>query len=646
MKTTMKKTAAYLLAFLLVFQMVPAFAGVVTSNEIQTESDLLEVLRIINESGKTVQVGHTLQLYLPYGYDSAEWFSSNTSIAKVDRETGEVTGIEPGKVKITAKFGDAETSAEITVIAPPAPSASGKESMVIVVKGSKTRLQYDGQPHKIEYEYSSDSGNFDESKIELTKDVPARTIAGAFKGDLKAEDFKYNDDSVEATFIVNDGSVWITPIAATVKADDLTIELSDLDKLDPTATVSGLIGDDELDYTFVIPDITAAGEYEIEPAGDKAQGGYSVTFVPGRLTVTDKTPMRENDLYNIAQIGSDYYRLAKTKIYSNVEIKIENAGAGKLKAEDYQVDNYDFSSLKINIGGVEYLYKCSANAEAIVRGANYYEIKKTEISIVMNKIGALDKTKNNEPRWLVPENQRYPDDNNTSGFHRDFVIALTVNKDKAVDQEAYNFLGVNSSMDYYKLPKTKITAKALDSYKEGRINEGEYILERYDFTNTILPYNDKEYKYIDHVPTGDEEYENYYTVSFEDVQKNAKFNKNEKWYPQDVGWLDGARAQYGDLGNNYVCFHANYRAITYDAKERPRSVTITSDWPEGKIAYSGAKITLTATPVGFGENVRYQWQRSAGNDIWENIPGENGITYTYILDDSTAQYIWRVVAEE
>ena len=34
--------------------------------------------------------------------------------------------------------------------------------------------------------------------------------------------------------------------------------------------------------------------------------------------------------------------------------------------------------------------------------------------------------------------------------------------------------------------------------------------------------SDKEYKYIDHVPAGDEEYENYYTVSFENVEKNIR----------------------------------------------------------------------------------------------------------------------------
>ena len=117
MKMTMKKTAAYLLALLLAFQMVPAFADTITSNEIQTESELLETLKIINESGKTVLVGKTLQLYLPYGYDSAKWSSSDEKIATVDQD-GMVTGVEAGEVKITATHDGDSSSITLTVIAP------------------------------------------------------------------------------------------------------------------------------------------------------------------------------------------------------------------------------------------------------------------------------------------------------------------------------------------------------------------------------------------------------------------------------------------------------------------------------------------------------------------------------------------------
>ena len=130
------------------------------------------------------------------------------------------------------------------------------------------------------------------------------------------------------------------------------------------------------------------------------------------------------------------------------------------------------------------------------------------------------------------------------------------------------------------------------------------------------------------------------------MEKVDYFNRNSETYKDKNTWLDGAFEEYGNLPNTTKALHANYKATTHKGKERPRSVTIVSDWPEGRIAYPGAEITLTATAVGFSENVRYQWQRSAGNDVWEDIPGETGITYTYILDDSTAQYSWRVAAED
>ena len=41
-----------------------------------------------------------------------------------------------------------------------------------------------------------------------------------------------------------------------------------------------------------------------------------------------------------------------------------------------------------------------------------------------------------------------------------------------------------------------------------------------------------------------------------------------------------------------------------------------------------------------------QWQRSSDRQNWENIPGENGTMFTYELNDETAQYVWRIIAED
>lgn len=86
-----------------------------------------------------------------------------------------------------------------------------------------------------------------------------------------------------------------------------------------------------------------------------------------------------------------------------------------------------------------------------------------------------------------------------------------------------------------------------------------------------------------------------------------------------------------------------------ESNEIVQSVTITSDWPEGKPAFSGTKITLTAHPVGFDDSeIDIQWQRSKDpeSESWENIEGAKEITYTYKLNEETAQYYWRVEINE
>ncbi len=83
------------------------------------------------------------------------------------------------------------------------------------------------------------------------------------------------------------------------------------------------------------------------------------------------------------------------------------------------------------------------------------------------------------------------------------------------------------------------------------------------------------------------------------------------------------------------------------AEGNPKRVTITSNIAPGEPAYAGTEIILTAHPEGFeGENYTLQWQRTLDLVTWEDIPGATDLTFTYILDEETAQYRWRVVATE
>ena len=653
MKTTMKKTAAYLLALLLALQMVPAFADTITSNEIQTESELLETLKIINESGKTVLVGKTLQLYLPYGYDSAKWSSSDEKIATVDQD-GMVTGVEAGEVKITATHDGDSSSITLTVIAPAeAKEGSENESMTIIVSGNKIKVPYDGQPHAIEYTYSSDRDDFNQANVKMNVEAPSRTTAGATRGTLTADDFTYTDESVDATFIVNDGSVWITPIEATVTADDMTIALEELDNLDPTATVSGLIGDDELDYRFLLPDITEAGEYEIKPVGDQAQLGYSVTYEAGKLTVTapESKGMVTADLYNLAKVGGTWYRLRKTTFKVDKPIGDYLTGVTKdgtnvpLDPENYEAADYDFANEILEYNSKRYAYMSRRNEKGLgVDGYYTATLNKTEtLTAVKNKIGAGTATKGN---WLIAQEYRYDDPYATDSFHRNYTIVFH-EKAALENQTLYNMLAIGTATDYYKLRATTISAIPAKDQTTGAVVDPEtYEMAPYDFTNLVLDVDNVKYVYSS--DGQEDEYTSYYTVSLENVKKEVRFNNKANWFTDTTKWLDGASKELlGVTSNDTMGYHANYRATLHQGKKRNRSVTIESSWPSDKPAYKGTIITLTAKLTGFeGQNYKLQWQRRLENGDWQNVPGENGITMTYELNEETAAYIWRVVASD
>ena len=97
------------------------------------------------------------------------------------------------------------------------------------------------------------------------------------------------------TVTVSDGILTITQKAAIVIADD---KVKILDTADPelTATVTGLVGEDELAYAITRAKGETVGTYAITPFGAASQGNYTVTYVNGEFsiiyeerTVTDDT---------------------------------------------------------------------------------------------------------------------------------------------------------------------------------------------------------------------------------------------------------------------------------------------------------------------------------------------------------------------
>jgi hypothetical protein len=210
--------------------------------------------------------------------------------------------------------------------------------------------------------------------------------------------------------------------------------------------------------------------------------------------------------------------------------------------------------------------------------------------------------------------------------------------------DLYNLLEANGK--FYRLRKTKIYVSPENTKDIGQaVDKKNYQFEPYDFSNANLTIDGVTYIYS--ATELDDETVSYYTVSFQNVKKELRINQDKDWHDNHPeGWIDGSQEQYGNEDNETGGYHANYKATLHRATAAPKSVSITSNWPSDKVAYEGAQITLTATLEGFGSGVALQWQHSTDKVNWVNEPDATGMTFTYTLNEETASYSWRVVANE
>ena len=87
------------------------------------------------------------------------------------------------------------------------------------------------------------------------------------------------------TVTVENGTFTIAPKAVTVTAIDVSKTYGDPDP-ELTATVEGLVGTDEIEYSLSRAEGDKLGSYDITPAGEAEQGNYIITYINGTLTVT------------------------------------------------------------------------------------------------------------------------------------------------------------------------------------------------------------------------------------------------------------------------------------------------------------------------------------------------------------------------
>ncbi len=321
MKTGMKKIAACLVALLMIAQAAPAMMdGSYTSNvSLGSLEGFRDALEIICDGGSYLLIGDEVTLSANEDYQPV-WTSKDPAVASVEpngqaSETAVVTAVGAGSTEITATEGNQTKVFRVTVMDPnelakEQKKEARKENIVIVVNGVTTLRTYNGeaQSHD-EYTVSSGSASFDSGKVRLNRDITVTaTECGYYKMNLKEADFSYDDDSVNAAFVVYDGFLKIVPAKVMVQVNTQAKEAGQEDPA-LTAQVTGLCGEDTIEYTISRDPGEEAGIYLINAEGAEEQGNYRIQYLPGILTIEEPAPVAtEEPVIREPLVVNTYYQ--------------------------------------------------------------------------------------------------------------------------------------------------------------------------------------------------------------------------------------------------------------------------------------------------------------------------------------------------
>ena len=179
------------------------------------------------------------------------------------------------------------------------------EKQIELTAGSSLNNIYNGSEYKVEaYEITKGSLVYGDSlsvdfSSNIRKDVGNQTVRVG-NPQIKSKTAFQNDYK----FTCVNGELSITAKAVVVKADNKTKVYGAVDP-ELTATVTGLVGEDTINYTLSRVTGENVGPYTITPAGDAVQGNYTVTYEPGTLTITAKAVVVKSDNKSKVRGNSD-----------------------------------------------------------------------------------------------------------------------------------------------------------------------------------------------------------------------------------------------------------------------------------------------------------------------------------------------------
>lgn len=177
--------------------------------------------------------------------------------------------------------------------------------VTVTITGHNNETTYDGTEHIVSgYEAVSSYSLYTDADFIFSGTASAsRTDAGTTYMGLVASQFVNDNANYDGkvTFVIaenGDGYQTITPAPVTVKADDKSKEWGTADDPTLTATVTGMVNDEDastlIAYTIdratgtITDGVENSGEYTITPTGDATQGNYAVTYETGKFTIEGK----------------------------------------------------------------------------------------------------------------------------------------------------------------------------------------------------------------------------------------------------------------------------------------------------------------------------------------------------------------------
>ena len=245
---------------------------------------------------------------------------------------------------------------------------------ISLVNADSIDTTYDGQAHTLSasasvsgatIEYSTDGG------ATWSTDAPSRTDAGTTSNiSVRASKDGYKT-------VQKDGlAIHVKRAPVTVKANNTSKKYGEKDP-SFTATVTGLVnGESEslIKYELTREQGEEAGKtYAITPSGEASQGNYSVSFVPGTLTITaaditDQSRFEVSTPSNVTYNGKDQKQ--------GITVKDTKTGATLAEGTDYELS---YSGDTTNVGTVTVTVNGTGNYSGTV--AQTYQITPATLTV-------------------------------------------------------------------------------------------------------------------------------------------------------------------------------------------------------------------------------------------------------------------------